>query len=368
MKWKTYFERYIQKEFPSFLKGAPWNYKDDLCIIGANDLWEETQNTCYLDAMRHAAPYLLNGEDEICNYTPGEYNIDKISFGKSLLLLYKHTAEERYKNAAIQLYDELQTYPRTHSGVYVHKAKYYPNQVWLDGLYMAQPFRAWCEVLLGSLRFDDIIQQFEVVREKLFVPETQLYIHAWDESGLVAWADKQTKRSPSYWLRAQGWHLMALVDVYEYAKAHTEKAQVLAKLLKEAVEGLMPYLDKQSGMFLQLTNRADLPHNYPETSGSAMVAYSLMKGARLKMIDAQYAVKGKALLEAIRLRYLREEAGELHLYGICASAGLGDGPEGQTRRDGSAAYYLSEAQMVDNQHGAAACMMAYAEGLRKTDG
>lgn len=366
MQWEAYFERYVQKEFPAFLKASAWNYKDDLCMIGANGLWEETQKTCFIDAMLHAVPYLLSSGDEIRNYTPGEYNIDKISFGKSLLLLYKHTAEDRYRHAAMQLFDELQTYPRTKSGVYVHKAQYYPHQVWLDGLYMAQPFRAWCEVLLGSLCFEDIIHQFEAVRKDLFVPETGLYIHAWDESKSAAWANKENGRSPSYWLRAQGWHLMALVDVYEYAKEHTPKAQVLVALLQEAVKGLLPYQDAQSGMFLQVTDRMDLEDNYPETSGSAMVAYALMKGARLQMLDAGYMAKGKAILEAIRVRYLKEEAGEAHLHGICASAGLGSSPEGRTGRDGTAAYYLSEAQVTDNQHGTGACMMAYAEALRNT--
>ena len=39
--------------------------------------------------------------------------------------------------------------------------------------------------------------------------------------------------------------------------------------------------------------------------------------------------------------------------------------DGNTDRTGTPEYYLSEKQMVDNQHGAAACMMAVSEQLRR---
>ena len=48
--------------------------------------------------------------------------------------------------------------------------------------------------------------------------------------------------------------------------------------------------------------------------------------------------------------------------GICKGAGLG--PDGNFRRDGSAAYYLSEDVVEDEQKGVGVCMMAYAEYLR----
>lgn len=60
-----------------------------------------------------------------------------------------------------------------------------------------------------------------------------------------------------------------------------------------------------------------------------------------------------------------QACGGYELHGICASAGLGPGPDNRTDRTGTPDYYLSEKQMVDNQHGAAACMMAYSEQLRR---
>ena len=71
---------------------------------------------------------------------------------------------------------------------------------------------------------------------------------------------------------------------------------------------------------------------------------------------------GEDVFDRIRVRYLTDGPVPV-LRGICGSAGLGPGPDHRTDRDGSPAYYLSEKQIDDNQHGAAPCMMAGAELL-----
>ena len=160
---------------------------------------------------------------------------------------------------------------------------------------------------------------------------------------------------------------MALCDVYEILRDRTPEAEKLIRLLRKAITGIMKYQVPETKMFLQVVDRADLEGNYSETSGSAMVAYALMKGARLGMLDAGDALRGKEVLDGIRDTYLKKEDDEIHLYGICASAGLGPGPDNRTDRTGLPDYYLSEKQMTDNQHGAAASLMAWSEYLRVTE-
>ena len=152
-------------------------------------------------------------------------------------------------------------------------------------------------------------------------------------------------------------------SAYEIAVEHSSRAAELIPLLRNALDGILQYQVPKTKMFLQVVDRADLSGNYSETSGSAMVAYALMKGARLGMLPAPYGERGSEILDAIRDTYLINENGEYHLYGICASAGLGPGPDNRTDRDGTPAYYLSEKQMTDNQHGTGACMMAVSEQL-----
>lgn len=361
--WLNYFEQYLTEQFPRFLAEKPWNYKDDLCVIGAWDLRQATGDAWWERPILDNAHYLVGESGSVVNWTPGEHNIDKVSFGKSLRILRDLTGDARYAQAVRDAFHILKDYPRTATGNFWHK-DIYPNQVWLDGLYMGQPFYAACLAENGEDRWDDILDQFQSADKLLWSEELGLYLHANDCSRRAEWADPATGRSPAVWLRAEGWFLMALCDTYELAWSRTPRAAELARLLEKAADGLLPYQDAKTKMFLQVTDRSGLAGNYVETSGSAMAAYALMKGARLGMLPQADWEKGSQVLDGIRDTYLRQEADGLHLYGICASAGLGPGPDNRTDRTGTPEYYLSEKQMTDNQHGAAACMMAVSEQLR----
>lgn len=364
--WLEYFTQYLETAFPRFLQDKPWNYKDDLCVIGAADLAEATGNPKWNRYITDNGSWLVSEDGTVANWKENENNIDKVSFGKSLRILRDLTGEARYGEGVKKAYAFLEHYPRTNTGNFWHK-DIYPNQVWLDGLYMAMPFYAKSLVETGEDRWDDIIDQFQSAHRLLWNEKTGLYLHGCDVSRKAEWADPETGCSPAVWLRAEGWFLMALADVYEYAKDHTPRAQELTELLRQAVAGILPYQDETSKMFLQVVDYKNLAGNYPETSGSAMVAYALMKGARLGMLDASCGEKGSQVLDGIRDTWLKQEADGWHLYGICASAGLGAGPDPHNRQDrtGTPEYYISEAQMTDNQHGTGACMMAVSEQIRR---
>ena len=360
--WMQYFEQFLDRQFVRFLNEKPWNYKDDLCVIGGHDLALATGDAVWDSYARRYAEHLMDAEGNIQNWKATESNIDKVSFGKSLMILRDLTGDERYAEAVRRVYATLAPYPRTVTGNFWHKS-IYPNQVWLDGLYMGMPFYARVLDETGADGWDDILDQFQSAHKLLWDERLGLYMHACDCSREAEWADPVTGRSPSVWLRAEGWFLMALCDTYELAVKHTTRAPELSALLKNALDGILKYQVPETKMLLQVVDRADVPGNYSETSGSAMVAYALMKGARLGMLPAAYGDRGSELLDGIRDTYLRREADGIHLYGICASAGLGPGPDHRTDRTGTVAYYLSEKQMTDNQHGAAACMMAVSEQL-----
>lgn len=362
--WLTYFRQFFERDFPRFLAEKPWNYKDDLCVVGADDLAMATGDLSWYDPILCNVGYLMRPDGRVVNWQAGEHNIDKVSFGKSLRILRERTGDARYAAATMRAYAILDDYPRTETGNFWHK-DIYPHQVWLDGLYMGMPFYAACLTDTGEDRWNDIIDQFQSAHRLLWNESLGLYMHANDCSRTAEWADPVTGQSPSVWLRAEGWFLMALADTYELAKGHTARAEELIPLLQNALDGILPCQVPETRMFLQVVDRADLPGNYSETSGSAMVAYAMMKGARIGMLPASYGDRGSEILDGIRDTCLRNEDGAYHLYGICASAGLGAGPDNRTDRDGTPAYYLSEKQMTDNQHGAAACMMAVSEQIRR---
>lgn len=85
--WLEYFEQYLDRVFPRFLSEKPWNYKDDLCMVGAEDLYCATGSESWREPVRRNSSFLMDDAGRVANWVPGEHNIDKVSFGKSMRIL-----------------------------------------------------------------------------------------------------------------------------------------------------------------------------------------------------------------------------------------------------------------------------------------
>ena len=112
-------------------------------------------------------------------------------------------------------------------------------------------------------------------------------------------------------------------------------------------------------MFWQVVDQGGREGNYLETSGSAMMAYAMMKGARLGFVDKRFATVGEKIFNGICREYLTETDGQLNLGGICLMAGLG--PEDKPNRDGTYEYYISEPVVENDAKGTGPFVMAYTE-------
>ena len=145
-------------------------------------------------------------------------------------------------------------------------------------------------------------------------------------------------------MRSLGWFSAALIDVTSQVERADFRAEMTA-IAKELAANLLPYIDKDSGMLWQVPTEIGRTGNYPETSGSAMVAYFYLKGARLGILEESYAAVGEKIFQSICDRYLTDTDGKLNLGGICLVAGLG--PENNRRRDGTYEYDISE-PIVEN--------------------
>ena len=288
------------------------------------------------------------------------YNLDNLNEGRVLFDLYRETGKEKYRKAIELLYKQIEGQPRTGTGNFWHK-KIYPDQVWLDGIYMAQVFYTRYETEInGGMNYADIVKQFQAVYDNMYDREKRLYYHGWDYSKSAFWADKKTGLSKSFWLRSVGWYTVGLVDAISYfpdgAKKYKDK---LVAIFKDTVEGLEKYIDPVGKMFYQVPDQGGREGNYLETSGSAMIAYAMMKGARLGFADKRFSKLGEEVFNGICNRYLTEADGKLNLGGICLVAGLG--PETNRRRDGTFEYYISEPVVENDAKGTGPFVMAYTE-------
>ena len=165
-----------------------WNYIDGCMMIALLNLYRITGQTRYYEFAENFLDYYVFEDGSLRGFNEEEYNLDNICEGRVLFDVYAMSGKEKYRKAIETLYGQILRQPRTHEGNFWHKA-IYPNQVWLDGLYMAQVFYArYTTEMEGGKNYDDIRRQFRTVREKMFDPATGLYRHGYDASKTAFWA------------------------------------------------------------------------------------------------------------------------------------------------------------------------------------
>ena len=368
-KIEKYIQMLMDKSTPDFPmwnienirkgKKSKWNYIDGCMIKAILEMYSITGDKKYLDFADGFVDAKVGEDGIIAGYNVEDLNIDNVNAGKTLFELYDITGKEKYRKAIDLIYSQIEKMPRTKEGNFWHK-KIYPNQVWLDGLYMGQPFYMEYDSRYGNKEhYSDILNQFKNVYRIMRNPLNGLYYHAYDESREVFWCDKVTGLSQNVWLRAIGWYSMALLDTYDKAdEDESEVRDFLKKALCELVEAMIRYQDEESGMWYQVVNFGGMDKNYLETSGSSIMAYAILKGVRLGVLPEEYRKYGEKAFDGVTKEKLNvDENGELHMDGICLVAGLG----GDSRRPGTYDYYMSEPVVKDDAKGVGPYLLAYTE-------
>lgn len=347
-------------------KAAGWNYIDGCMILALLETYRATGEKKYYDFADAFIDHRVKEDGTITGYSVEEYNIDSVNAGKTLFALYEMNSKEKYRKAIDLIYSQVTKQPRTTEGNFWHK-KIYPNQVWLDGLYMGQPFYMEYETKFNNKKnYPDIFAQFKNVVKYMRDEKTGLYYHGYDASKKMFWCDKETGLSQNFWLRALGWYAMALLDTMDKCEPGEEYAaeyEDLRKTFVQLMDDMLKYQD-ESGMWYQLPALGGKEPNYLETSGSAIMAYSLLKGVRLGFLPESYREYGIKAFQGICDKYLKDTADGLNLGGICLVAGLG--PEDDLERDGTFEYYMSEPIVENDAKGVGPLLLAYTE-LRRLD-
>jgi unsaturated rhamnogalacturonyl hydrolase len=332
-----------------------WTYDQGLVLKGIEGVWQATGDGKYFKHLQQGMDRFVNNDGTIQTYKLDEYNIDQVLNGRILLALYKVTGQEKYKKAADLLRQQLKTHPRTSEGGFWHK-KIYPYQMWLDGLYMGEPFYAeYSAAFHEDANFTDIANQFIWMEKHVRDAKTGLLYHGWDESKQQRWADKTSGRSPNIWGRAMGWYAMALVDTLDYfPKDHPQRAELLAILNREA-KAIADYQEPKSGLWYLIMDKPREKGNYFEASAACMFVYALAKGIRKGYLPESYLKVAKLGYQGIQKQFLEgDEGGQAVLNGTITVAGLGGNPY----RDGSYEYYLSEKVLPNDPKGVGTFLLA----------
>ncbi|MXN90739.1 glycosyl hydrolase family 88 [Flavobacterium sp. Sd200] len=361
-KWSEKKAASIMKRYPQAwqidgVDKPKWEYKPTFVLVAFNDLYKQTKNVKYYNYIKEYLDTFVDSTGAISQYNLSDYNIDYVSPGRLLFDLYKSTKDARYLKAMQLLKSQIDGQPRTPSGGFWHK-KIYPDQMWLDGIYMHAPFYTKYTIAFENGKgLDDIAKQFELLHDHAFDPKTGLPYHAWDESKQIGWANKETGTSPTIWARGIGWYILALTDVLDdFPKDHPKYKQLIS-YLNEVATALEKQQDK-SGLWYQITDKAATDGNYLEASGSAMFSYALAKGVNNGYLPKRFKKTANKAFDGILKNLITTDPnGEVHLSEISASIGLG----GKPFRDGSNAYYANAKKSIDNSIGVGAFIMAAIE-------
>lgn len=343
----------------SMTKGRParWNYEQGVVLKGMEAVWRTTGDPRYLAYIRHVIDPFITPEGDIRTYKYEDFTLDNINTGRSLLLLYKETGDNKYEKAAEQLMEQIRHQPRTSEGGFWHK-KTYPGQMWLDGLYMAEPFYAeYAAMHHEDSVFEDIEKQFVLMEKHARDPKTGLLYHGWDESKREKWADPATGVSPSFWSRSMGWYGAGLVDALDYFPKNHPGRKTLLAILRRYAEAVQAVQDPATGLWWDVLNYPGRDSNYLEASGSCLFVYILAKAARKGYLPASYLAIAQKGYEGIVRKFISTGPdGQVNLEGTVNVGGLGG--NSSHYRDGSYAYYMSERIVANDPKGIGAFLLA----------
>jgi unsaturated rhamnogalacturonyl hydrolase len=328
---------------------ATWSYTSGLFAYALLRLGRESGDAAVSAYGARIVDSFISPAGTIRGYLSAEYNLDLVTPGRAVLALYEANGDPRLAKAAGALRLQLASQPRTPDGGFWHKL-IYPDQMWLDGLYMAGPFYSHYGTVFGEpADREDAARQLTLADRHLYDPATGLYYHAWDARHAQAWADPLGGHSPCFWGRAEGWFAMAAVDELDDLPAGEPSARDVTAIVGRLADGIVRWQDPASGVWWQVLDQGARPGNYLESSASCMFVYALAKGINRGLLprDKYLPCALEGYRGLMRQFVRRDPSGSVSLTRCCSVAGLNNRNAAGRARDGSFGYYVSE-PVVDN--------------------
>ena len=348
---------------------ATLDYSNDLFALSLISLAKHTGDTSFRDYGEAIVASHINHDGTIKDIPANGFRLDAMPAGLVMIELYKRTGQREYRIAADYMRHRLSELPRTTAGTFA----WAPGQIWLDGIWMTEPFYArYAKTFDQPADFNDILSQYQQVAIHNRDPGTGLYYHGWDEYHLQPWANPRTGTSASFWGRSIGWFAMSLVDTLDSVPPHDPLHAYLLRLINDLAPALAHAQDPESGLWWEVVDQGGKPGNYTESSASAMFVTMLAKAINRGYLSTGYtqvALRGFAGL--IHDKVVKDDQGRWSLTSIVRSAGLGTppavwppgaspSPRDATPggRDGSFDYYVGQPVTSDNLHGLGPFIMA----------
>jgi len=339
---------------PESLSGAApaWEYNAGIVLHGLEEVYRRTSNPVYLAYIKEYVDDFVDASGTV--NMPAAFSFDNLQPSILLPFLWQETGDVKYKTAALNMRTIFNTIPTNAAGGFWHKSTY-PNQMWLDGIYMGEPFLARYGSVFNcdgeTFCFDTAAFQISLLATHAqTAPIPGLLYHAWDDSKpapLAAWANPTTGLSPEVWGRGQGWYAMALVDVLGYMpESYSGRAELLT-ILKNLAAGLKSAQDPTTGLWYEVVDEAACTGNWLESSGSGMYVYALRVAVDRGYIDASYTSVVDAGWTGLQTLVTMDATGP-----VIGGAVQGLDPQA------SCAGYINATRLMDSSQGECAILLA----------
>jgi unsaturated rhamnogalacturonyl hydrolase len=231
------------------------------------------------------------------------------AMGASVIEVYRRDRQDRYRSYIDDASAHMaKRQTRLKDGTF---ARSFPHRwtLWTDDLYMSISFLSRMGELTGDVKyFDDAARQVVNFQKYVFDAVAGLMYHCW-------YSDVQ-RPGVAFWGRANGWALLAQVDLLDrLPKNHPKRSQLL-KILRQHILGIARYQGAE-GLWHQLL---DKPDSYPETSCSAMFTYAIARSVNRGYIEPRYASIARRGWEGIMTKIHPDGQVE----GVCAGTSISD--------------------------------------------
>ena len=302
-----------------------WEDNTGIVLFGMSKMYDATKDPRYLDYIKRGSTGTSTSRASSAGTRPAPTISTTSSRARSCCSSYERTGDPRYKAAAKTVREAFDSVPKNADGGYWHKG-IYPNEMWIDGIYMGEPFLVNYGRLFDDAAFgnDMAVFQATLAAKHCLDPKTGLLYHAWDQDRNAAWADPKTGRSPVIWGRGMGWFVMAMVDVLEQLPPSHAGYPRLHELLKQNVAGLAKTQDPKTGLWFQVMDQPALRANWIETSSSGMFTYAIRKAIRLKLVEPSYLPVAERAWKGLQATFEQDALGRPVFTGRRAGHGRAD--------------------------------------------
>ncbi|WP_099470033.1 glycoside hydrolase family 88/105 protein [Konateibacter massiliensis] len=324
-----------------------FHYHQGVFLLGMEQCLNQNGGEKYAGYIKAWIDSVIDEEGMIIDYDPTQ--LDDVQPGMLLFSLYEKTKNERYKKALDTLGDLLKNWKTNSVGGFWHKGMY-PNQMWLDSLFMGGPFAVkYGNMFQKPEYFDMAALQAKLIYENTVDEKSGLLYHGWDESREAEWASHETGRAPQFWGRSIGWVPVAILEMFDSMPDDHKDKKKLVHILQNVIKSLIPFQDEETGLWYQVIDRVDDSRNWLETSCTCLFVYAIAKAVRMGYLHEIYLKYAKKGFEGVINRLKTDENG-IVIDGVCVGTGIGDYE-----------FYLDRPTSTNDLHGAGAFIIMCAE-------